>query len=60
MSKTFHHNAPKRSNSMKREASYSGWEGEGYTQEIRKANKERSHRDARRNGKRELAQSLYA
>lgn len=45
---------------MKREGRYSGWEGEGYTAEVRKTNKDRSHRDARRTGKRELAEALFA
>lgn len=60
MSKTYHHNAPKRSNSMRREGRYSGWEGEGDSQEVRRYNKDRSHRDTRRQGKRQGQLELMA
>ena len=59
MSKTYRSNV-QRTSTMRREEKYSGWEGEGYSPEVRKLNKDRSHRDARRTGKRQGQIELMA
>lgn len=59
MSKTYR-SYQGRESTMKREGRYSGYEGEGSSQEVRKFNKDRTHRDSRRAGKRQGQLELMA